>query len=129
MAKQEKSDRRAEKAASQEAEGESAVLTAIAAMHEPYRTMGKKIHAIVRANAPGLLPRTWYGMPAYADKDGNIICFFRGNEKFGERYMTLGFNNYARLDEGNMWATSFALIKMTSKEEARIAQLVKKAVS
>jgi len=109
--------------------GESAVLTAIDAMPEPYRAMGKRLHAIVRANAPALSPKLWYGMPAYANKDGKIICFFRGADKFKERYMTLGFNDSAHLDEGPMWPIAFALKELTATEEARIGALVKKAVS
>ena len=109
-------------------EGESAVLAAIAAMRGPYRAMGERIHAIIKANAPALSPRLWYGMPAYA-KGGNVICFFRSGEKFKERYMTLGFNNEAHLDEGHMWPIAFALIELTAAEEGRIGALVKKAVS
>ena len=108
---------------------ESAVLAAIAAMPEPYSSMGKRLHAIIRANAPSLSPRTWYGMPAYADKEGNVICFFRGGEKFKERYMTLGFNTHAHLDEGRMWPVAFALTGLAAAEEAKIAALMKKAVS
>ncbi len=110
------------------ADGESAVLSSIASMPEPYRAMGERIHAIIRANAPSLTPRVWYGMPAYA-KDGKIVCFFRGGQKFKERYMTLGFNDAANLDEGNMWPIAFALTELTAAEEARIGALVKKAVS
>ncbi len=109
------------------ADGESAVLAAIAAMPEPYRAMGARLHAIIKASAPALSPRLWYGMPAYA-KDGSVICFFRGADKFKERYMTLGFNDGARLDEGNLWPIAFALTGLTGAEEARIAALVKKAV-
>lgn len=108
--------------------GETGLLEAIAAMQEPSRTMGMRLHEIIRASAPALSPRTWYGMPAYADKNGKVICFFRGMEKFKERYMTLGFNQEATLDEGNMWPVAFALIKLTPAEEAKIAELVKKAV-
>jgi uncharacterized protein YdhG (YjbR/CyaY superfamily) len=110
------------------ADGESAVLATIAAMEEPYRAMGERLHAIVKASAPAFSPRLWYGMPAYA-KDGKIVCFFRGAEKFKERYMTLGFNDVANLDEGHMWPIAFALTELTAAEEARIAALVKKAVS
>ena len=109
------------------ADGERAVLAAITAMPEPYRTMGERLHAIIRANAPALSPRTWYGMPAYA-KDGKIVCFFRGGEKFKERYMTLGFNQEANLDEGHMWPIAFALTDLTPAEEAKIGALVKRAV-
>jgi uncharacterized protein YdhG (YjbR/CyaY superfamily) len=111
------------------ADGESAVLAAIAAMPEPYRVMGERLHAIIKASAPTLSPRLWYGMPAYANKDGKVICFFRGGEKFKERYMTLGFNNEAHLDEGHLWPIAFALMELTAAEEARIGALVKKAVS
>ena len=109
------------------AEGESAVLALIAAMEEPSRTMGERLHAIIKASAPALSPRTWYGMPAYA-KDGKVVCFFRGADKFKERYMTLGFTQEANLDEGRMWPTAFALKGLTAAEEARVAALVKKAV-
>ena len=109
-------------------DGESAVLAAIAKMPEPYRAMGERIHAIIKDNAPILTPRTWYDMPAYA-KGGKVVCFFRGADKFKERYMTLGFNDKANLDEGNMWPVAFALTKLTTAEEAKIAALVKKAAS
>jgi hypothetical protein len=111
------------------ADEESAVLAAIQAMESPYRAMGERIHAIIKANAPALVPRTWYRMPAYANKDGKIVCFFRSGEKFKERYMTLGFNQFANLDEGHMWPVAFALTELTATEEARIAALIKKAVS
>ena len=111
-----------------EADGESAVLAKIAAMPEPYRAMGERLHATIKASAPGLTPRTWYGMPAYA-KDGKVVCFFRGGDKFKERYMTLGFNDAANLDEGALWPIAFALTELTAAEEARIGALVKKAVS
>jgi len=110
------------------ADGESAVLAAIAAMPGPYRSMGERLHAIIKANAPALSPRLWYGMPAYA-KDGKVVCFFRSGQKFKERYMTLGFNDVANLDEGHMWPIAFALKELTAAEEARIGALVKKAVS
>jgi uncharacterized protein YdhG (YjbR/CyaY superfamily) len=109
-------------------DGETAVLEAIAAMPEPDRAIGKQLHTIIKASAPDLLPRTWYGMPAYTN--GNkIVCFFRSRQKFGERYMTLGFNDVANLDEGNLWPITFALEKLTAAEESRIAALVKQAVS
>jgi uncharacterized protein YdhG (YjbR/CyaY superfamily) len=111
------------------AEGEKAILAAIAAMKEPDRSMGRRLHEIVTAAAPGLMPKTWYGMPAYANQDGKVICFFQAAGKFGVRYATFGFQPDAKLDEGNMWATSFALMKLTAAEEAKIAALVKKAVS
>jgi len=110
------------------ADGESAVLAAIAAMPEPYRAMGERLHAIIKANAPALSPKLWYGMPAYA-KDSKVVCFFRSAQKFKERYMTLGFNDVANLDEGHMWPIAFALKELTAAEEARIGALVKKAVS
>ena len=109
-------------------DGESAVLAKIAEMPEPYRAMGERLHAIIRSSAPVLSPRVWYGMPGYA-KDGTVICFFRGGQMFKERYMTLGFNNNANLDEGAMWPIAFALNELTAAEEARIEALVKKAVS
>lgn len=110
-------------------EGEKAVLAAIAAMPEPDRSMATRLHEIVTANAPALMPKTWYGMPAYADADGKVICFFQAASKFDVRYATFGFQPDAKLDDGNMWAASFALIKLTAAEEAKIAALVKKAVS
>ena len=110
------------------ADGESAVLATIAAWESPYRAMGERLHAIIKANAPALSPRLWYGMPAYA-KDGKVVCFFRSGQKFKERYMTLGFNDVAKLDEGHMWPIAFALTGLTSAEEARIGALLKKAVS
>ena len=111
------------------AEGESAVLAAIAAMQEPDRAMAKRLHAIIKASAPALSPKTWYGMPAYANKDGKVVCFFQTAQKFNTRYATLGFNDTANLDEGALWPTAFALKKLTAAEEARIGALVKKAVS
>ncbi len=111
------------------AEGEKAALAAIAAMQEPDRSMAQRIHAIIKASAPNLSARTWYGMPAYVNKDGKVTCFFQTGQKFKTRYSTFGFNDSANLDEGDMWATSFALKKLTPTEEARIAALVKKAVS
>jgi hypothetical protein len=110
------------------ADGESAVLAKIAAMPEPYRAMGKRLHAIFKASAPDLSPRVWYGMPGYA-KDGTVLCFFRGGQMFKERYMTLGFNHKANLDEGAMWPIAFALMELTATEESRISALVKKAVT
>jgi uncharacterized protein YdhG (YjbR/CyaY superfamily) len=111
------------------AEGEKAILAAISAMKEPDRSMGKRLHEIVTAAAPSLMPKTWYGMPAYADADGKVICFFQAAGKFNVRYATFGFQPDAHLDEGNMWAAAFALIKLTAAEEAKIIALVKKAVS
>jgi len=109
-----------------EAEGESAVLAAIAAMAAPSRAMAERLHAIIKASAPNLSPRLWYGLPAYA-KDGKSLCYIRAAEKFKERYMTFGFNDKANLDDGNMWPVAFALKELTAAEEARIAALVKKA--
>jgi uncharacterized protein YdhG (YjbR/CyaY superfamily) len=113
------------------ADGEGAVLTKIAEMREPDRTMGKRLHAIIKESAPALSPRLWYGMPAYANagKDGKVVCFFQTAQKFKTRYATFGFSDKANLDEGAMWPTSFALKGLTAAEEARIAALVKKAVS
>ena len=116
------------KAAADKAEGESDVLAKIAEMPEPERTMAKRLHAIIKANAPALSPKTWYGMPAYA-KDGEVICFFQSAQKFKTRYATFGFSDSANLDEGAMWPTAFALTELTAAEEARIGALVKKAVS
>jgi uncharacterized protein YdhG (YjbR/CyaY superfamily) len=113
---------------SDNADGESAVLEVIAAMPEPYRAMGERIHAIIKANAPALTPKVWYGMPGYA-KDGKVLCFFRSGQKFKERYMTLGFNDVAHLDDGVMWPIAFALMELTTAEEERIAALIRKAVS
>jgi uncharacterized protein YdhG (YjbR/CyaY superfamily) len=115
------------KAAADKADGEKAVLAKIAEMPEPDRAMAKRIHAIVKASAPTLSPKTWYGMPAYA-KDGKVVCFFTAADKFKSRYATFGFNDDANLDEGNMWPTSFALKKLTAAEEKKIGALVKKAV-
>jgi uncharacterized protein YdhG (YjbR/CyaY superfamily) len=109
-------------------DGESAVLAKIAAMSEPDRAMSERLHAIIKVSAPVLSPKLWYGMPAYA-KDGKIVCFFRNTQKFKERYMTLGFNQEANLDEGHMWPIAFALKKLNATEEAKIAALVKKSVS
>jgi hypothetical protein len=110
------------------ADGESAVLAKIAEMPEPDRAMGERLHAIIKASAPALSPRLWYGMPAYA-KDGKVVCFFQSAQKFNTRYATLGFMHEANLDEGAMWPSAFALKELTAAEEARIGALVKKAVS
>jgi uncharacterized protein YdhG (YjbR/CyaY superfamily) len=112
----------------EKADGESAVLAKIAEMPEPDRAMAKRLHAIIKASAPALSPKTWYGMPAYA-KDGKVVCYFTAASKFKSRYATFGFNDAANLDEGAMWPTSFALTELTATEEARISALVKKAVS
>jgi len=116
------------KAAAKKADGESAVLAKIAEMSEPDRAMAKRLHAIIKASAPALSPKTWYGMPAYA-KDDKVVCFFQSAQKFNTRYATLGFSDTAKLDEGAMWPTAFALKELTASEEARISALVKKAVS
>ena len=110
-------------------EGERDLLAKIAEMPEPDRGMARRIHAIVQASAPALAPKTWYGMPAYANQDGKVVCFFQAAAKFNARYATFGFNDVAKLDEGAMWPTSFALKGVTAAEEAKIAALVKKAVS
>jgi uncharacterized protein YdhG (YjbR/CyaY superfamily) len=110
------------------ADGESAVLAKIAEMPEPDRAMAKRLHAIIKASAPALSPKTWYGMPAYA-KDGKVVCFFQSAQKFKTRYATFGFSDEANLDEGALWPTAFALKELTPAEEARIGALVKKAVS
>ena len=110
------------------ADGESAVLAKIAEMQEPDRALAKRLHEIIRASAPTLSPRTWYGMPAYA-KDGEVVCHFQPAQKFKTRYATFGFSDKANLDEGAMWPTSFALTELTAANEARIGALVKKAVS
>ncbi len=109
-------------------EGDSVVLAKIAAMKEPDRAMGKRLHAIIRASAPGLTPRLWYGMPAYA-KDDKIVCFFQGAHKFKSRYATLGFSDKANLDDGTLWPVGFALKELTASAEAKIVALVKQAVS
>lgn len=117
------------KRVTKKADGEGAVLPAIAAMPGPDRTIGEQLHAIIKTNAPALLPRTWYGMPAYAKDNGKIVCFFQSTQRFKTRYATFGFMHEANLDEGHMWPTAFALEKLTVTEEAKIAALVKKAVS
>ena len=122
--------RAAKKAAARtdKADGASAVLATIAAMPGPDRALGERLHAIIKANAPALSPRLWYGMPAYA-KDGKVVCFFQSAAKFKTRYATFGFQHEANLDEGGMWPVAFALKELTAAEEARIGALVKKAVS
>ena len=119
-----KAEARANKAM---ADGESDVLAAIAAMQEPDRAMASRLHAIIKASAPALSPKTWYGMPAYA-RDGKVVCFFQSAQKFNTRYATLGFSDTANLDEGALWPVAFALKELTAAEEARISALVKKAV-
>ena len=117
-----------ERASKNRAEGESALLAKIAEMPEPDRAMAERLHAIVSSSAPDLWPKTWYGMPAYA-KDGKVVCYFQSAHKFKSRYATFGFSDEANLDEGAVWPTSFALKKLTAADEARIAALVRKAVS
>jgi uncharacterized protein YdhG (YjbR/CyaY superfamily) len=124
-AKELKAEARANK---NKAEGESDVLAKIAEMPDPDRIMAERLHAIIKASAPDLSPKTWYGMPAYA-KDGEVVCYFTSADKFKSRYATFGFNDSANLDEGAMWPTSFALKELTAADEARIGALVKKAVS
>ncbi len=124
-AKEMKAEARANK---DKAAGESDVLAKIAEMPEPDRVMAERLHAVVKASAPDLTPKTWYGMPAYA-KDGKVVCFFQAADKFKARYATFGFNDSANLDEGDMWPTAFALKELTAAEEARIGALVKKAAS
>jgi uncharacterized protein YdhG (YjbR/CyaY superfamily) len=117
-----------ERASKSRAEGERTLLAKIAEMPKADRALAERVHAIVTESAPELMPKTWYGMPAYA-KDGKVLCFFQSADKFGSRYATFGFNDTANLDEGTMWPTSFALTKLTAAVEARIAALVKQAVS
>jgi len=116
------------KAEARKADGESALLAKVAEMPQADRALAKRVHAIVKATAPALSPKTWYGMPAYA-RDGKVVCFFQSADKFKSRYATLGFSDEANLDEGAMWPTSFALKGLTAAEEAKIVALVKKAVS
>jgi uncharacterized protein YdhG (YjbR/CyaY superfamily) len=118
-----------ERASKNRAEGERALLEKVAEMPPADRALAEQIHSIVTANAPALFPKTWYGMPAYANDDGKVVCYFTSADKFKSRYATLGFNDDANLDEGAMWPTSFALTKLTAAEEKKIAALVKKAVS
>src|SRR5215213_6725656 len=125
-AKELKAQARANK---KKAEGESDVLAKIAEMAEPDRSMAERLHEIVKASAPALSPKTWYGMPAYAKEDGKVVCFFQSAQKFDARYATLGFSDEANLDEGAMWPTSFALKELSATEEAKIGALVKRAVS
>jgi uncharacterized protein YdhG (YjbR/CyaY superfamily) len=116
------------KAAARKTDGEADVLAKINELPEPDRSMATRLHVLVKASAPELSPRTWYGMPAYA-KDGKVVCFFQGAAKFKARYATIGFSDTANLDDGNMWATAFALTRLTKADEMRIAELVKRAVS
>src|SRR5512132_148317 len=119
---------RAKELKADKADGEGEVLAKLAEMQEPDRVLGERLHAIIKANAPALSPRTWYGMPAYG-KDGKVVCFFQPAQKFKTRYATFGFNDPANLDEGTMWPTAFALTELTAADEKRIGALVKKAVS
>jgi uncharacterized protein YdhG (YjbR/CyaY superfamily) len=111
------------------AEGESDLLAKIAEMREPDRSMATRLHAIIKASAPTLSPKTWYGMPAYANQDGKVVCFFQSAQKFNARYATFGFNDAAKLDDGALWPTAFAMKELTAAGEAKISKLVKKAVS
>lgn len=120
---------RARELAAGKEDGEKALLAKIAEMPESDRTLSKRLHAIIITSAPSLSPKTWYGMPAYANKDGKVVCFFRPGYKFKERYAQLGFNEAANLDEGFMWPVVFALKKLTPTDEVKIIALVKKAVS
>jgi uncharacterized protein YdhG (YjbR/CyaY superfamily) len=117
------------KAEARKADGEKALLAKVAEMPKPDRVMAERVHAIVKDSAPGLSPKTWYGMPAYANADGKVVCFFQSADKFDSRYATFGFSDEANLDEGAMWPTSFALKKLSTANEKKIAALVKKAVS
>jgi len=121
-------ERAAMKAALQDEEGEKAVQEALAKMEPADRALGKKVHALVRKAAPGLVPRTWYGMPAYSNAEGKVVLFFRDAAKFKERYAMIGFNDSARLDDGSMWPVAFALPKLTKADEAKLTKLVKQAV-
>jgi uncharacterized protein YdhG (YjbR/CyaY superfamily) len=123
-AKEQKAEARANK---KKAEGESDLLAKIAEMRGPDRAMAERLHEIVKVSAPALSPKTWYGMPAYANKNGKVVCFFQSAQKFNARYATLGFSDEADLDEGAMWPTSFALKELTAAEEAKIGALVKRA--
>jgi uncharacterized protein YdhG (YjbR/CyaY superfamily) len=124
-AKELKAEARANKS---KADGESEVLAAIAAMQEPDRSMAARLHEVITTSAPTLMPKTWYGMPAYANKEGKVVCFFQSGQKFNTRYSTLGFQEAANLDEGSLWPSAFALKALTATEEAKIIALVKKAV-
>ena len=125
-AKELKAEARANK---NKAEGENDLLAKIAELPEPERTMAERLHAIIKASAPTLTPKTWYGMPAYANNDGKIVCFFQSEHKFNTRYATLGFNDTAKLDDGDLWPVAFALKALTPVTEAKISVLVKQAVA
>jgi len=118
---------RAKELKANKADGEGTVLAKLAEMSEPDRTMGERLHDIIKANAPSLSPKLWYGMPSYATKEGKIVCFFQAAQKFNARYATLGFNDTAKLDEGTLWPVAFALKELTAEDEVRIGELVKKA--
>jgi len=117
------------KANANKAEAEAAVLEKIAELSEPERSVAERLHALIKANAPDLSPKTWYGMPAYANADGKIVCFYQSSEKFDARYGTLGFNDAANLDDGDLWPTVYAIKELTAAVEAKISEIVKKAVS
>ena len=117
------------KAEARKADGESTLLAKVAEMKGSDRAMAKRLHEIVKATAPGLLPKTWYGMPAYANKEGKVVCYFQSAETFNSRYATFGFSDEANIDDGAMWPTSFALKELTAADEAKIKKLVKRAVS
>ena len=119
----------ADNKATKKTDGETEALAAIAEMPQPDRAVGERLHTLIKESAPALSPKTWYGFPAYANSDGKVVCFFRSTQKFKERYMTLGFNDVANLDEGAMWPISFAIKELTKKTEAEITSIVKKAVS
>ncbi len=129
MKERAKEQRAEERANKNRAAGESAVLAKIAEMAEPDRATAERLHEIVKASAPALSPKTWYGMPAYADEDGKVVCYFQGAGKFGSRYATLGFNDAATLDVGPLWPNSFAIAVLTPAVEKKVAELVAKAVS
>ena len=122
-------EKAAARAGKDKADGESAVLAKIAEMLEPDRVLAERLHTIIKASAPALSPKTWYGQPAYANKEGKVVCFFQSAQKFNTRYATLGFSDEANLDEGALWPVAFALKELTPAAEARISALVKKAVS
>ena len=127
-AKELKAEARASKNKEEGENAALAALAAIAAMPDPDRSMAARLHEIIKASAPALMPKTWYGMPAYTNQDGKVVCFFQAAQKFGSRYATFGFSDTANLDEGGMWPAAFALMKLTATEEAKIKALVKKAV-
>ena len=117
------------KKADKRAEGEAAITAAIDAMTGKDKELGEKLHALITDSVPGLMPKTWYGLPSYANEDGKVVCFFRPAQRFGDRFMTFGFNDIARIDDGDMWPLTFALKELTPAVEKQIAELVKQAVS